>query len=105
MTPTEMELRVARAISGAIQDWMTEQLLDMHTTGKSNKVLYSPLMFQSVARAAIRHMREPTDDVLAAGYAASYEADTGVDEIAEVVVEHAWTAMIDAASPPQETSK
>ncbi len=39
----------------------------------------------------------PTPDMIAEGYGAAYAADTGVDEVAEVVVEHAYAAMIRAA--------
>jgi hypothetical protein len=49
-----------------------------------------------VVDAALDALMGPTDDVMAEGYNAAYAADTGVDEMAEVVVEHAYVAMIRA---------
>jgi hypothetical protein len=49
-----------------------------------------------VVDAALDALMNPTDDVMAEGYAAAYAADTGIDEMAEVVVEHAYVAMIRA---------
>ena len=79
--PTEMELRVAVVL----KDYRA--LEPQHSD------------YIDAARAAIRAMRAPTDEMLTAGYAAGYEADTGVDEVTEVLAELFYTAMIDAASP------
>jgi len=67
--PTEMELRVARALSEKVVSM--DQLV--------------------MARAAIRAMREPTEEMVVAGYDNAYGrgADLCLD----------YGAMIDAASP------
>ena len=71
--PTEMELRVAKAISGF---GLGEDRI-------------------AVARAAIRAMREPTADMIGPGKGALlYE---GAAEIKQ-----SWRSMIDAASPERE---
>ena len=53
--------------------------------------------YKTMAEAALDALLVPTDDMTAEGYAAGYEADTGVDEITEVLVEVTYTAMILAA--------
>lgn len=78
MTMTEMELRVAEAITRSCQ------------IDKGDPVL--------MARAAIRAMKSPTTEMLTCGYAAGYAADDGVDEVTEVLAEVVYTAMIRAAS-------
>jgi len=86
--PTEMELRVAKAICNVSNraPWADEN--------------YD--LFIDEARAAIRAMQAPTNEMLTCGYAAGYAADDGVDEVTEVLAEVVYTAMIRAASPPEE---
>jgi hypothetical protein len=85
--PTEMEERVADALK-SVDDSKPKGGL-----GAS---------YLSLARAAIRAMRMPTTEMLTCGYAAGYAADDGVDEVTEVLAEVVYTAMIRAASPPEE---
>ena len=86
--PTEMELRVAKALDDVIDGWYDAQSI--------NTV--------DLARAAIRAMREPNDMMLQA------QSDTmehhyfgdGVYDQTEEVRAEAYRAMIDAASPEEE---
>lgn len=82
--PTEMELRVAKTLE------KYRALEPQHSD------------YIDAARAAIRAMREPTDEMLTCGYAAGYAADDGVDEVTEVLAEIVYTAMIRAASPKEK---
>lgn len=82
--PTEMELMVAEALKEY------RALEPQHSD------------YINAARAAIRAMRNPTDEMLFCGYAAGYAADDGVDEVTEVLAEIVYTAMIRAASPEDE---
>lgn len=82
--PTEMELMVAEALKEY------RALEPQHSD------------YINAARAAIRAMRNPTDEMLICGYAAGYAADDGVDEVTEVLAEIVYTAMIRAASPEDE---
>ena len=68
--PTEMELRVLRAIS------------EIHSGNQAEGL--------AIVRAAIRTMREPTEDILEAGAKAHPD---------DKMYERCWNAMIDAASP------
>lgn len=79
--PTEMEKKVA----AALEEYRA--LEPQHSD------------YIDAARAAIRVMRKPTDEMLTAGYAAGYEADNGVDEVTEVLAEVVYAAMVGAASP------
>ncbi len=85
--PTEMELRVARALydgrnlgAEAITSALLPQWEDLHPLYRRAWVLK--------ARAAIRAMREPTNEMF---LTIEYISD--------------WYAMIDAASPPAQTSE
>lgn len=82
--PTEMELRVARAIC-------SERGLDPDISFRSP---YYPewLDWVDEARAAIRAMREPTKEQI---MAANGWSDA-------VTIEDVYKAMIDAASPPEK---
>jgi hypothetical protein len=80
MTPTEMEMRVARALKDE--------------TG----LLIAPSFWDKCAKIAIRAMREPTQEM----FSAAVGVNCYLDASAGVTIEQ-WTAMIDAASPPQET--
>jgi hypothetical protein len=91
---TEMEERVARAIweaSSGPMDFITPD-------GFAAAILE--------ARAAIRAMREPTEDMLVAG--AIVEVDTGwggrgsYKPVGDAYRETRWKQMIDAASPPDK---
>lgn len=86
--PTEMELRVARAIFAAVAEDFDKL---------SGFVRMDAL---SQARAAIRAMREPTEEMVTAGFVAGNEADDpyGPGNHA-VTAAPVWQAMIDAASP------
>ena len=95
--PTEMELRVAKALIATVR-------LQWDAVPESHPILLAE------ARAAIRAMREPTDEMMnrgtstiliehmtrptkAAGNFVQFPASTSHD---------VWTAMIDAASPQEE---
>ena len=78
-TPTEMELRVAEAIKSADYSKPTGGL---------------GATYLSLARAAIRAMREPTTEMLR-------EAGLGATSSTEDIA-YMWEAMIDAASPQEE---
>ena len=73
--PTEMELRVAKAI---IDSGIRGDLADDEWTLLASRV-------------AIRAMRSPTEDILEAGAKAHPD---------DKMYERCWNAMIDAASPP-----
>ena len=82
--PTEMELRVAKAL------WEHEgDDTGMHDSGR-----YSVENYVSLARAAIRAMRMPTTEMLRE---AGMGATCSTEDIAFM-----WETMIDAASPPEE---
>ena len=109
--PTEMELRVARALLDdnlrqinendrkRYGDNYRETIDDRGWDGQDDHI---KRIYLSYARAAIRAMREPTDEMLTCGYAAGYAADDGVDEVTEVLAEIVYTAMIRAASPKEK---
>jgi hypothetical protein len=85
MTPTEMEVRVCEAMKRcAIND----------------------ASYEALARAAIRAMREPTPEMIEAADLKSGVFCNGlyVSRASDYETPHKfiWTAMIDAASPPQE---
>ena len=92
--PTEMELRVARAIADT-----TPLMLSAMPIGLRGRFC------ADAARAAIRAMREPNDMMLQA------QSDTmehhyfgdGVYDQTEEVRAEAYRAMIDAASPQEPT--
>lgn len=75
--PTEMELRVAKALDDVIDGWYDAQ---------------SNLNTVDLARAAIRAMREPTEEMIEAGF----------DEDGGRYI--TWIKMIYAASPEEEES-
>jgi hypothetical protein len=74
--PTEMELRVAKAIRACDENDKTGPLAT----------------YEELARAAIRAMREPTTEM----------KDAGHPEDGPLKPYFAWIAMIDAASPQEE---
>lgn len=87
--PTEMELRVARAMFEA-------SMFKDAGPWEAQSSEYRRLAIVQ-ARAAIRAMREPTDEMEVAGSeewmcsTATYEDRSGLN----------WRAMIDTASPPE----
>ncbi len=57
----------------------------------------------ALARAAIRAMREPTEEMVAAYMSAlEHRADPKKEPWHKVKMMKRWKAMIDAASPPEE---
>lgn len=90
--PTEMELRVAKALCEEQGfDWDKQKSFLTSASGGDNEQLF----YISQARAAIRAMREPTPDMIGPGKGALlYE---GAAEIKQ-----SWRSMIDAASPERE---
>lgn len=85
-TPTEMELRVAKALN----PWIFGEFPN---TSQSHQdyVRWKREAMIVEARKAIRAMREPTEAMVDAGM-----QEAAVDLASE------YRAMIDAASPPQE---
>jgi len=104
--PTEMELRVARAILGTLPvsvDTAGRDLLEALRPDTRVKVLQQ-------ARAAIRAMRSPTKEMILAGEDAYSEfEDSSRDTNGTYEFVHrgheapTYNAMIDAASPPEDT--
>ena len=92
---TEIEKCVARAICcqewGAENGWSSER---RELSASCDCVAWHDHL--PAARSAIRAMREPTEAMLAAG-----ESDTALDS---TILGYAWTAMIDAATPPIQES-
>jgi len=76
--PTEMELRVAKAIRAYDENDKTGPLAT----------------YEELARAAIRAMHTPTTEMLR-------EAGLGATSSTEDIA-YMWTAMIDAASPQED---
>lgn len=96
--PTEMELRVAKAINP-----------HCHWDGfPSNADDIDRERFQATmdvalwrARDSIRAMREPTNAMLEdAGPVENWGAETGCDQYADEMHRDWWRSMIDVASPP-----
>jgi len=100
--PTEMELRVAKAIYERATVMPNGQLHLMKKKPWEKLQNISRVKYLNDARAAIRAMRAPTTEMLTCGYAAGYAADNGADEVTEVLAEIVYTAMIRAASPQEE---
>ena len=88
--PTEMELRVARAL----QAEYFSQYGHVETT--SSATLQPAPSHFALARAAIRTMREPTPEIISA--LGAVPAASGRDW---PNTRAAYSAMIDAASPPE----
>lgn len=103
--PTEMELRVARAILLApLSDDLKSQALADDTLDRMTEDQVGTML--KIARAAIRAMHEPTIEMLDDGLMASIEAECMSDDGVTVGAsegddpfEIAWKAMIDCASP------
>lgn len=83
--PTEMEARVARAVCGSSEENISYC--------KPERVR-GCVGCLSIARAAIRAMREPTNEVIEA-----FRNCPTADESGYIYPSHAWIAGIDAASP------
>lgn len=93
---TEMELRVATAIRESITSLAYQQ--------SSLGVYLVPSELAAAARAAIRAMREPTNDMCEAYIDATYRVNTGKESVwrkrHHVKAVKRYAAMIDVASPP-----
>lgn len=87
--PTEMELRVAKALDDLIDGWFDDR-------AQAN------LNTADLARVAIRAMLRPTDAMLAAGAAADEALENAAPETAVHII---YSDMIKAATAPiQESS-
>lgn len=89
MMPTEMELRVARAL----RDLAYETVGKSMTPGR----MPPPEEFLDEARAAIRAMREPTGTMTKMGSDQLYGWDMDREDRMERATD-TWRAMIDAAT-------
>jgi hypothetical protein len=111
--PTEIEMRVAAALARvALEDVLSSG--ELAGQGSSLELAIAALRaekklrdsYVGLARAAIRAMREPTEDMLDAG--AIVEVDTGwggrgsYKPVGDAYRETRWKQMIDAASPPEK---
>jgi agmatine/peptidylarginine deiminase len=90
--PTEMEERVAAALY-AVND---AKLAPHHRSPWPKCMAHVREEYIGLARAAIRAMRNPTDDVVMAAHNKTLES---WDFMAPGVFPDAFNAMIDAASP------
>lgn len=101
--PTEMELRVATALWDRAMAYNKR----MHLCPQGKLADQSPSIIAGMvdeARAAIRAMKEPTDDVLLAGYNVHFEAPWPKEWQLQAFEElsgakEIYQAMISAASP------
>jgi hypothetical protein len=86
--PTEMELRVAKALADQmyVSEW--DDLMPSYRTRSLE-----------MARTAIRAMRDCTEQMVAQAQT-SYEAD--LKGVGRTIIGCLWMEMIDAASPPDE---
>lgn len=94
---TEMEERVARALDPVAFGRHDPSRLPAYYEGMQRDALI-------MARAAIRAMREPTDEMETAGFVAGNEADDPHEPGNHAVTaKPVWQAMIDAASPKEHS--
>jgi hypothetical protein len=89
---TEIETRVAKALFALENRSLTGWTFEKETRDSE---LFD--YWIASARAAIRAMREPTDEMVNAA-----EPHMGGKSGFAAVTEDAWLAMIDAASPPKK---
>lgn len=99
---SEMIERVARAMCAEVERWTdaTEPQPVWKTLGFASREAFVDNAwpnYASQARVAIEALREPTDDMIAAGIAEADECTDGQTICAICIPEHAWPKMIDAA--------
>lgn len=98
--PTEMELRVAKALyDGRNLGAECVQAIALPSWKDTPSIYRTPWILK--ARAAIRAMHEPTENMLTAAVEVAIDHYAG-DGLYLHTDKQTWCAMIDAASPPIE---
>ncbi len=95
---TEMELRVAKAIEAAEDQWLRQKCdANQGVAEEPDAPIYI-----TVARAAIQAMREPTADMVEIGHNTPINHSWGKRGEFLVGADVIWEVMVDAASPPSK---
>ena len=91
--PTETELRVAKALIDAYNPGTNASAEFLLATAEERAI------WCSMSRAAIRAMRDCTDEMVATAQS-QHKAD--LNGLGRTIIGCLWVSMIDSASPPED---